>query len=214
MDARQVGPVLALLRSQAGVPVEQVAKHVGMKPSQLKAVETSIRLPRLTILLRILEAIEVRPAQFFALLEILDASGIAVQRDLVPASLVIAGFTLPPRLADSLLAMASGLGRLYVYALSLGELRRGQRAGTPPRDQRPPGRVLGLLRAARGLTTREAAAATGVSYGSLSILERQPGPVSAARHAVLARDLGYKEGAVERAWVCLELLDDLVQRRP
>jgi transcriptional regulator with XRE-family HTH domain len=213
MDARQVGPVLALVRSQAGVTVEQVAKHVGMKPSQLQAIETSIRLPRLPVLLRILEAIEVRPAQFFALLEVLDASGIEVRRDPVPASLVIAGFTLPPRLAESLLAIASGLGHLYVYALSLGELRRGQRAGTPPR-QRPPGRVSALLRAARGLTTREAAAAAGVSYGSLSITERQPGPIPFGRHAALARALGYKEGAVERAWLCLELLDDLFERRP
>lgn len=201
MKPDQIGPLLYLLRCRNGKSRAALARRSGVSQEALRNYETGVTAPTLDTLLRLLEDQRMRPAYFFAFVEVLDAARVDVTWGGDRVNVMLAGFTLPHPLADSLLAVANGLARLYALALSLPAAAAHRRQGPARLD----GRALALLRVARGWSPRRTAEAAGITRYHLTDLEKSDrAPLE--QLVQVARALGYKPAALDRAALCLELL--------
>ena len=69
---RNFGPTLTLLRELRGKSQAQVARDAGIGKSQQSKYEGGTELPKLDTLEKILRALDVRPVDLFAMLEVVD----------------------------------------------------------------------------------------------------------------------------------------------
>jgi transcriptional regulator with XRE-family HTH domain len=69
---RNFGPTLTLLREMRGKSQAEVARRAGIGKSQQSKYESGTELPKLGTLEKVLAALDVRPVDLFAMLEMVD----------------------------------------------------------------------------------------------------------------------------------------------